>query len=672
MRSQRSQQENHMPWKSTLPFSYVIEYANNHIGNEKYMQQIRDGAPQLMHTFQDTPLNSWAGSVIQTGGEEFRQITAEEMPARIESIKEFVRQAHEAGAERFIPYICTMIMVGHAETREGFWKLYDNWESFEPYGIGPKPETDPLEWLQTAGKPMQVEGLLNHEPTIHHPGWRRFLLACADLVAQCGYDGTFLDVNALVSYHEVDRLEFAEYLSDRYSGDDLLELFGFASDDDVRLGREGDGLLWFETCRFRACAMGKLFAEIRNVGRAHVDDFFVIVNNSPMSSIEAFYERRTCGHGLGYVHPACEAVMFEEMQQPGRFAIDHLNDCILQFKYSLAHGTKGVTLLYNAGNHHGNMLSNAEAAAGGGGAFVQPGIGTTEETHFWGEWFKKHAGMYEGMESVHDVGVVFFAEQMYWEDLIHVDSVYRIRQALSDNHILFDLLVEPHFGAGDLRGFKVVVVPSVQYMSREQMGVLIDYIADGGRLVIIGDCGIFDERGRSHEHSLRDMLGTQSGVYYADDLGALVPSRAPELFDLPQDKLNEFGAAPPSMADRVGSVEEAQLARDCALVETLNELTGMSLVFLDDDAPYTLRVNVYTHPRNGHIIVHLVNYDLPVVPKQPSGPPIPARNVRLNLAAKSARIWTPDGLSGEVLSADADGVIVPEVSVYAMIEVVLS
>lgn len=660
-----------MSWTSTVPYSYAIEYAHNRLGSENYLRSIREGKPQLLHTFADTPLHSWAGNAIQIADEGFHHISAEEMPSRINALKDFVRQAHEAGAERMIPYICTMIIVGNAETRDGFWKLYDNWGQFEPFGIGPKPETDPLEWLQTGAKKLKAEGMYHHEPTIHHPAWRRYLTACTDLVAQCGYDGTFLDVNALVSYHEVDRRAFAEYLADRYSKDELADLFEISTPEQVRLGKPGDGLLWFETARFRACAMGKLFAELRDVGRRHVKDFFVIVNNSPMSSVDAFYARRKCGHGLAHLHSSCEAVLFEEMQQPGRFGIDRLCDSVLQLKYALAHGATGVTLLYNATDHDGNMLSNAEAAAGGGGAFVQPGLGRTAEMHLWGEWFRKHAAMYENKESVHHVGVLFFAEQMYWEDRSHVQSVYRLRMALSDNHILFDFLVEPHFEPADLASFEAIIVPHVQYVSREQVSALRAYLDGGGRLLLVGGCGLYDERGSRRERSLQEVLGEyRDRVHFCDELDALVPSRDRELYELPEEEVNAWGGGPPPLPDRIATLQEAQSARNYPLLDVLDKLTGRRLAFLGHDAPYTLRVNAYRDTTDGRILIHMVNYDVPVIARGKSGPPRPARNIRVNQPSKRARLWTPDGADGQELTAGPEGIEVPEVNVYAMIQAI--
>ena len=659
-----------MPWTTTLPYSYAIDYGQKHLGNTEYLKQIEEGRPQLLHVFQDTPLNSWTGNSIHTGGEEFRRITADEVPAHVDAIKKFVQDAHESGAAKLIPYICTMIMVGNAETRDGFWNLYDNWEDFEHLGIGPKPEDDPIEWLQKGATPLGNPRLNHHEPSIHHPGWRQFLRACANLVAECGYDGAFLDVNSLASYLECDRIVFAEYLADRFSPNELSGLLNFSSVDDVVLGEPGDGLLWFETARFRSCAMGKLFEELRDIGRQHVEDFFVIVNNSPMSALEGFWDRRRYGLGVGPLHEYTAAVMFEEMQQAGRFGMDYINDNILQFKYSLAHGAKGVTLLYFAGHTDACNLANAEAASGGGGAFVHPGFVGIPEMRAWGDWFTDHAAMYDGKEAVHDVGVLFFAEQMYWENHDHIDAVYRIRMSLSDNHILFNFLVEPHFTLEALKTFEVVIVPDVSHMSQDQIDVLVAYAEGGGKVLIVGECGLFDDRGIAHATPLSDLLAKHSdNVTFCDKLDSAVPARGQEIYDLPHGELNTFEYFP-EMTDRVASIEEAQAARNHPLIAVLDEMAGRRLSCLNDDAPYTLRVDAYKDPDDEtKTLVHLVNYDLLVTERGKTEPLIPATDVLVKIPAKSARIWMSGGTEGEPLNAGVDGVQIPAVDCYAIVEV---
>lgn len=659
-------------WTSSLPFTCEIGYQADHVESAQFIDLIRKARPGLAHVGHDTPLSSCLGATIQFQPKNVRYVSADQIPARIEQLRDYVRRVKEAGAGQIIPYICTMLMLGNPKTREGFWYLYDRWDEFGRYGFGPKPPDDPVEWSQSEPRllPENPEHFSVYEPSINHPGWRQFLRVCTDLAAQCGYDGTFLDVNSYCGYLECDRVAFVGYLRDRYTDEELNDLFGFASLDGVRLARQEDGgLLWAETQRFRSWALGKLYADLRDIGRKHVPDFWVYPNLSPLGSIDAFYKRREIGHGLAYSHDPCRYVMFEEMLQPGRHGMDRVCDHILQYRYALAHGAGSTVLPYHASDTTGIALANAECGANGGSAFVQGNFAGTETISFWNAWFSRHADGYDGLQSLHDVGVLFFFDQAYWDNKPHIEAVYRIRQALSDNHILFDFVVEAHVSAETLRSFKVVIVPAVRYLSAREMDLLVGYVAGGGRLVVTGNCGTCDERGRQLATSLREHVAPfWERVVSVNHCDALVPARKPELFDLLEEEINSYDAVV-GLPDRVSSVEEAQAARHVPLIGVVERLVGRRLRVLGDGAPYTLRVSLFRDPkRKGRLIAHLVNYDVPVLGRSKSGEPIPARSIKLLIPATSAKWWTLEGVDGEKLAADDDGVTIPEVRLYAIVE----
>jgi hypothetical protein len=663
------------PWVATLPFTYHIGYESNHIGNEDYLQNIRDGQPRILHVGNDVPLLSWLGNVLCPSGDiskvPMNRTEPEDIPPLIEKIRKFVDDAHAAGAREIVPYLCTMIMVGNEETRSGFWEFYDRWEDFEFLGIGPKPETDPIDWIGFGPKQLEHSDLRYHEPTIAQPDWRRYLRACTDLVAQCGYDGTFLDVNGMVGFTKYDRDLFREYLAARYTESQLLQLFGYADKDEIEMGRpwaEGEGgLLWVETQRFRSDAFGECFADIRKAGEKRKEGFFLVVNNTPMTSMPAFTERCHIGNNLGYVGSQVRAVMFEEMKQPGRFGMDRINDRVIQYKYALAYGARGVVLPYHATEPHTIDICNAEAVAGGGGAFVQPGFPSADRMGVWGEWIDAHRDSLEGLNSVHDIGVAFFPEQVWWNNLDHLKDVYRLRLALSEAHVLFDFLVEPNFTIEALRTCRAVVIPGIMYMSNDQIEALREYVSGGGHVLIVGECGTHDELGIARESSLVDMLGNHGSTTTVCHLDELVPRRDVELFELDEEKSNDTDYCV-ALPDRVPSQEEAQIERDIPLVPLLEELADQPLPMMVE-APYALRVSAYQHPDSRRLVVHIINYDSVVEKSSRSAEPVPVQNVRLRTPALKATLWTPDGDEGIELSADADGVMIPEIGTYAMVEI---
>ncbi len=259
--------------------------------------------------------------------------------------------------------------------------------------------------------------------------------------------------------------------------------------------------------------------------------------------------------------------------------------------------------------------------------------------------------------------------------------MFRIRQSLSDNHVLFDVIVEPRFTADGLASFEVVIVPYVTHMNSAERDALTEYVAGGGRLVVIGDSGARDEYGDAHAASLRELLADHDdSVLWADSVDELVPKREPELFDLTEEESNTFETLL-ALPDRVGSPAEAHAARNAPLTPALEALVGRSLAILGDDAPYTVRASMFRDNGSGRLVVHLVNYDLPVIENGRGGIPIPAQDISVTVPAQSATVWTPhtaniangeenddDGESRQ-LAADAGGFVVPEVRVYAMIEV---
>ena len=663
------------PWISTLPFTYQIGYEPRHHDNSEWFGKIRKGQPDLAHVFHEVPLISWLGSTESADDvtlEPARCLDPEEIPKRIEINRRLAEEARQAGARRIIPYVCTMIMLGNPESRTGFWAFYDRWEEFEHLGLGLKPVDDPVEWVQTGPNPLRHPDLHYIEATISQPGWRRFIRTCVDLVGQCGYDGVFLDVNTLVGFTKYDHEAFREYLTERYTQQQLSDLFGFDGRDQVELGRPpeeepGGGLLWVETQRFRSWAFGHFFDELRKAGEAHREGFFVIVNGSPIASIQALWDRRMCGQGLALTGPPVHAVMFEEMKQPGRFGMDRINDHVLQYKLASAYGVTGVVLSYHATHSHAIDLCNAEAAAGGGGAFVQPGFGETDGLSAWGKWFTAHSERLDGLQSVHDVGIVFFAEQAWWDNADHMRGVYRLRQALSDAHVLFDFLVEPNFAVEALRTFRVVIVPGVTHLSDDQVGALHDYVSGGGHVLIVGECGTFDELGRERATALCHLLADHVGTSTVCDLDELVPRRDIELFELTEEQCNDAEYCL-SLPDRVPSQEEAQSERDIPLIPLLEGLARQGLPLLIE-APYTLRVSAFEREDHSVHVVHVLNYDIEVRGASKSDPPCSVRDIKLRIPGVKARWWAPDGSEG-VLAPNGDGFVIPVVKAYMMIEIV--
>jgi len=106
--------------------------------------------------------------------------------------------------------------------------------------------------------------------------------------------------------------------------------------------------------------------------------------------------------------------------------------------------------------------------------------------------------------------------------------------------------------------------------------------------------------------------------------------------------------------------------RRSTLVPLLDALLGEPCTFLQD-APYSLRVSAFRSPDGRRTVVHLVNYDLPVLGKGKSGSPIPAGPVRICCGGQRAHWFTPEGLEGDAENNRDGSFLIPAVHTYCMV-----
>jgi hypothetical protein len=88
-------------------------------------------------------------------GEDIRRISPDELREKMKALKHFTGEMHRVGVKLVMPYICTKTIGGDHSKRTGLWEFYDHWNEYRALGLGPRPQTDPRQWLQTTpdGKP---------------------------------------------------------------------------------------------------------------------------------------------------------------------------------------------------------------------------------------------------------------------------------------------------------------------------------------------------------------------------------------------------------------------------------------------------------------------------------------------------------------------------------------
>ncbi len=203
---------------TTPPIVYTINYSGDFFTHPRYLERFQAAPPDLLHVGKAVPVSHlwgptamYAGENQWTGGpghtlswENIALISPQQLAERIETIRQTLRRYHEIGIPEIVPYISYHALAGDHEKRLGFWKFYDQWDSYAQW-VGPKPTHDPVDWLVVDRQGKLVGGscggyspdyfapLHRYRACIRHPDWIAWQRRLVRLVAEVGYDGCFVD-----------------------------------------------------------------------------------------------------------------------------------------------------------------------------------------------------------------------------------------------------------------------------------------------------------------------------------------------------------------------------------------------------------------------------------------------------------------------------------------------
>lgn len=670
-------------WVSEPPITYVLDYGSKHLGHPEWLDETAEAPPTLLHLGKDVPMTHNWGPIEALGGENqaygkgdyIRRLSPQEVAGRIGGLKAMVAQLHQRGVTMVMPYICSMTVAGHHQTRTGLWELYDHWSDYSAFGLGPQPELDVTDWLQRGPDGGMVRFYRysgdaypayapNHRyaACANNPGWQHWLYSVTRLAASCGYDGVFVDNGSSQRcYCRFCRAQFRQFLMARYNSTQLDRLFGLRQPAEITLGQKGDGLLYTETLRFWLETVHKHQAAIAQAGKAVNPQFRVFPNGGhgrPENVKLAFrdsdyvmFEKSVGDYGT---HPG-----LARLKIVGDVAVSKYNDNVYEYKLTVAAGGKPRSLvLTRAGyprrdpdlelNHWTAYLGMAEAAAfgSGGGFLIRPQYSTFGPAlTMCRGFFESHADLYSGYRPQALVSVLHFPEQKLYGNTEHLSVVKRLTRALLDEHVLFEYLMEEEVPAPGSESRRLVVAPGLEYLSRQQLRALEDYVRAGGNLVVVDPTPRADLMGQALRSDLLEPAdGQVAGV---------------------------------------GDGKVLRLARVplAGIASRLSQMLGRSVRTLgtaDGPAPRWIRANAWRrHTPGPHALVyHILNYATPL--GVTATPPELQQGLELRVSAElmdgaSAQAFTPERAQAVQLQvATTDGmatVKLPPFRVYTVVTV---
>ena len=354
------------------------------------------------------------------------------------------------------------------------------------------------------------------------PAWLSGRLKPGELEKEFRLSGvmTAADINAMgYGFLQGRAREYIEELQRKHSSAERKQRF--KTDDLQQLGLATPQLraMWFETQRFWAWSIAENLLRLARAAARHKPGFMVVPNWGAMATIRHLEGRRTSAKVVAEWKRGTNWMMFEEDGMPGRTAPGAYHDFQLEYKLSLANGVRPVVLPYGEKSPAVSELAFAEAAAYGGGAYVQAGYDVPEIRKRYRELGAKHKDLFDGLEPVAHVGVGFVFNQSLLENPAHMQQFYPLKLALSNAHYLWDTVTEEDLSVERLSGYRVVVMPDERYLPLDAEAALRDWAARGGELIRVAgisppESAVTKLTGRGLEWTTRqDLAGLRAAVY---------------------------------------------------------------------------------------------------------------------------------------------------------------
>lgn len=246
------------PDRTSLPATYIIDYATNHLHDSNFVPKVAQAPPDMLHLGHDVPFTAhWGPRALPLPVKDkarYQLLSPQATRTRIGNIKTMVRRLHAARVQIIFPYINSQQMGGDIQKRLGFWKFYDHWDDYLSFGLPPRPKADPTDWLQRDphgrilfNNPAAYPGYAPqffYSPCPNNAYWRTWLRFVVRSIAQVGYDGVFVDDNIIHCYCRFCQAGFKRYLRLRYTPSQMRAGFGTSDVDKIKLCAQGDKTAW--------------------------------------------------------------------------------------------------------------------------------------------------------------------------------------------------------------------------------------------------------------------------------------------------------------------------------------------------------------------------------------------------------------------------------------------
>lgn len=453
-------------------------------------------------------------------------------------------------------------------------------------------------------------------------------------------DGVCVDnIYYLGCYCDLCQAAFRNYLRQRFSPQDLKRVFGAPSLEQIRLpsGTDIHSRLTRERVRFHIEHVNSVLREYQ-VHVKSLNPEAIITGNTanPLFQPNPFLTKAMDLYSISEIF---DMIYIEEIGMVPRVEFllgkPYVLSTVRDYKYALACAEDKVVAvesvlksrirtpqLYETPSPRQIKRNIAEGAACGGYGTVsfshEDTIITTPETEYllatvksYNTWLKKHEEDFVDLTSSAIVGIFRSDSTLTWDWESSISHLTDFEQVLIWGHIPYDTIVEKNLEKR-LGKYKVLILPNVTCLSDNDIRLILDFVHQGGGLVVTGNTATYNEDFEKREvEGLMELtsepeqakgkvikeFGKGRVVYYPQMAGVSPTYRRDLGWPGSSTSILEFPSLPLNWQDLLASVKWA---------------VGEELK-LEVEGPGYIFVNIFYQETSRRMFLHLVNFSDEVV-----------------------------------------------------------
>jgi len=618
-----------------------------------------------------------------SGAPNVDEVTRAEFDKQMEEAKKFNDSYHDKGYI-VLRYLSTSLN-GNSESNTdipkteqiNFLKFYnERWNDFEDY-IGPKPAEDPTSWImvkadgtfpyyryapygQETDEGFEAWGI----PV--HPGYLRMMEGRIRAQAETGIDGSYIDWTHIAeetSYDEYSKKGFIDYLNKNLPSSVGKEKYGITDYKKVKLPEKRGEKFWMEWITYRGTQVAEFHKHMRTVARKYNPHFMVSGNVfggfgfGPIAYLAA-------GNIEMLGRDGYDDFIYSEMQEyldaapRNKDGVKITNSPALKYVSAAAHGKPVIVYATEITkpifpNPTEKCLStmaqiNIAEAVANHCIFREKRETPSGATEMYSFLAKNRPNLI-GSHLYSNIGILGSINQYLADEQSFAFSTSRV---FTDKGISHVFLVEDDLLTSKVNEFDLIILPYMPLLSLEKQNILVEFVNEGGRLIVLGSTGIKDQYNLTNKNypllEAADLSNyPKKNISKSIGKGEIlfIPLEIPKhkfLTKYEQKEGTFFGS---SMVDVFADVPEAYtrdnmypgLRKKLNLVaEESVKLLNSRVTMIDGDNKF---VELSEMKKNDeHLLIHLVNYNVTV-----DGDITPAKDVK-------AQIVIPEGLSVKNIS----------------------